>query len=267
MATDAKSENRPLLFKYLDVRGAASMLFNGNLQFTNATMLNDPFDCHPGLIDFSKISPEQAKSWGKEYTIVLKSSPYENNWKEAWICSLSKIHNSIVMWNFYAKNHTGVCIGLDKEKVNAHLHSGQGYIGLHNFSDCHEVQYRDIIEKPDFFARDNQDFYYYQMLTKAKEWQYEQEVRIFVHDPSTLFLLSPQQYKQSEKRVFSYGELRAYPRIGDDCFAAIYLGANISKRHKKRILEIAKDRNPDIKIYQMKINPTALRLDFIEEID
>jgi hypothetical protein len=102
------------------------------------------------------------------------------------------------------------------------------------------------------------------MLTKAKEWEYEQEVRIIVHNPSTLFLLSPEQYKERKKRVFASQELRAYPKIDNDCFAAIYLGMNISQRHKKRIVEIAKDRNPEIKIYQMKINSDALRLDCIE---
>ena len=53
------------LYKYLDVQGAAGMLYNGNLQFTNAHYLNDPFDCHPSLIDFSRLTPEQAKPWGK----------------------------------------------------------------------------------------------------------------------------------------------------------------------------------------------------------
>ena len=41
------------LYKYLDFNGGLMMLHYGNLQFTNATQLNDPFDCHPSLIDFS----------------------------------------------------------------------------------------------------------------------------------------------------------------------------------------------------------------------
>ena len=51
--------NERLLFKYLDVSGAASMLYYKNLQFTNATRLNDPFDCHPALFDYSNapVSP------------------------------------------------------------------------------------------------------------------------------------------------------------------------------------------------------------------
>ena len=43
------------LYKYLDAEGGLAMLSNGNIQFTNATKLNDPFDCHPSLIDFSQV--------------------------------------------------------------------------------------------------------------------------------------------------------------------------------------------------------------------
>ena len=37
------------LYKYLDVDGGLAMLEHQNLQFTNATKFNDPFDCHPAL--------------------------------------------------------------------------------------------------------------------------------------------------------------------------------------------------------------------------
>ena len=44
---------RRQLFKYLDVTGALAMLSKGTLQFTNSFYFNDPFDCHPSLVDFS----------------------------------------------------------------------------------------------------------------------------------------------------------------------------------------------------------------------
>ena len=34
----------PILYKYLDIDGAKKMLSNSNLQYTNATKFNDPFD-------------------------------------------------------------------------------------------------------------------------------------------------------------------------------------------------------------------------------
>ena len=245
------------LYKYLDIQGAAGMLYNGNLQFTNAHYLNDPFDCHPSLIDFSRLTPEQAKPWGKEDTILLKSDPYRRGREQAWICSLSKVRDSILMWTFYAKGHTGVCIGLDIEKVKPYLHPG---LGTMVDNSCHEVQYRDILEKPDYF--NGQGSFYYQMLTKAKDWAYEQEVRLFILDPVPWVMALNRNPKKNE--VMDWKEVRAYPKIGSECFEAIYLGVNILPRHKTRIVEIAKGQNPNIKVYQMKINPNALRLDFIE---
>ena len=52
-----------LLYKYLDVNGATMMLYHSNLMYANATTFNDPFDCHPGLIDFSNVPPEECKGW------------------------------------------------------------------------------------------------------------------------------------------------------------------------------------------------------------
>lgn len=50
------------LYKYLDIKGGLAMLHNSNLQFTNSTRLNDPFDCHPSLFDFSNV-PVNEYNW------------------------------------------------------------------------------------------------------------------------------------------------------------------------------------------------------------
>ena len=44
-----------ILYKYLDIEGAKCMIENQKLQFTNAFQLNDPFDCHPKLLDYSNV--------------------------------------------------------------------------------------------------------------------------------------------------------------------------------------------------------------------
>ena len=41
------------LYKYLDANGGLAMLQNCNLQFTNATQLNNSFDCHPALFKYT----------------------------------------------------------------------------------------------------------------------------------------------------------------------------------------------------------------------
>ena len=43
-------------------------------------------------------------------------------------------------------------------------------------------------------------------------------------------------------------------------FDSLYLGINIDKEEKEKIIKVAKERNPKIKIYQMTIAPEAFRL-------
>ena len=108
------------LYKYLDFNGGLMMLHCSNLQFTNTTQLNDPFDCHPSLIDFSKVPNEVRRGWIPRVIEEMRREPFRRMREEAWICSLSKIHDSILMWSYYSK-HKGVCIGLNMEKVRKYL--------------------------------------------------------------------------------------------------------------------------------------------------
>ena len=47
----------------MDINGGNCMIKNQNLQFTNATQLNDPFDCHPKLWDFSDVPNSKLQEW------------------------------------------------------------------------------------------------------------------------------------------------------------------------------------------------------------
>ena len=91
------------LYKYLDFNGGLMMLHYGNLQFTNATRLNDPFDCHPSLIGFSNVPKEACGGWTPKIIEELRRDPFRRTREEAWICSLSKIYDSILMWSYYSK--------------------------------------------------------------------------------------------------------------------------------------------------------------------
>ncbi len=243
------------LYKYLDADGGVMMLYYSNLQFTNATRLNDPFDCHPSLIDFSKIPAEKTKIWGKDATIALESNRFERLRDETWVCSLSKVHDSLLMWSYYG-NHKGVCIGLDMDKANKYL--SKIYCSIYIGAMEMEVQYREIIEKPDFF-RDAKDYFHYQLATKAKSWEHEQEVRLLLIDPSPEYMYLTEEQHKSNKTM-DWKEVHAYPEIGGECFDSVYLGINIRDKDKKRIIKAAKKCNPDIKIYQMTVDPEAFRL-------
>ena len=243
------------LYKYLDAQGGLAMLSNGNIQFTNATKLNDPFDCHPSLIDFSQVPLERTKVWSKEDIINLESNRFERHRDKTWLCSLSKNYDSLLMWSYY-NWHKGLCIGIDLEKADKYLSRiwGSIILGYLKF----EVRYRDIIEKPDFFKRE-EDLWTYQLSTKGKVWEHEQEVRLVIVDPSMMTpYYVPKEF--DKKEIVDYKEIRFVPKIGGECFNSVYLGVNIDDDMKNQIINKAKWLNSEIKIYQMKVDANAFKL-------
>lgn len=243
------------LYKYLDADGGLAMLSNGNIQFTNATKLNDPFDCHPSLIDFSQVPSERARVWGKEAIMDLESNRYEHNRDKTWLCSLSKNYDSLLMWSYY-NFHKGICIGIDMEKADKYLSRiwGSIILGYLKF----EVQYKDFIEKPDFFKR-KEDLWSYQLSTKAKAWEHEQEVRLVIVDPSRKTPHYVPSALENKERI-DYKEIRFTPELGGECYDSVYLGVNIDDEMRNEIIEAAKNLNPNIKIYQMKADAKAFKL-------
>ena len=170
------------LYKYLDAKGGLMMLKNSNLQFTNATRLNDPFDCHPALINFSNV-PKDKFGGNAKVIALLQAGKCVGKRNNAWICSLSQVKDSLLMWAYYG-NHEGVCIGLNMD--NTHNYLSKIQCSVFQGALEMEVQYKDIIEKPDFF-NERIDYYRYQFSTKAKDWAHEIEVRLLLISPSPAF--------------------------------------------------------------------------------
>ena len=248
-----------ILYKYLYADGGLEMLKNSNLQFTNATRFNDPFDCHPALIDFSHIPEDNQmmRNWGKEAAIDLETNRYERLRNDAWICSLSKNHDSILMWAYYG-NQEGMCVGLNTVKVMKCLSHiiNKVYIG----AQLLEVQYKEMVEKPDYF-HEYHNYYNYVLATKAKAWEHEQEVRILLMNPAFVFKAVPGKKEEKEEEEYvDVREFRAYPKISSDCFESLYLGIKMDEDKKAEIIEAARKLNPDINIYQMTIDPEAFKL-------
>ena len=57
-------------------------------------------------------------------------------------------------------------------------------------------------------------------------------------------------------------KFRAFLDIGGECFESVYMGVNLNKNlgTKEKIIKAARKCNPDIKIYQMTIDPEAFQL-------
>ena len=254
-------ENR-ILYKYLDITGAKCVIGNSELQFTNATQLNDPFDCHPSLIDHESNIDENSP-WPKEWLIGKEVLDATNLRNDTWLCSFSKIFDSMLMWSHYCRNHSGVCIGIDIEKSIESMPGWCGEILLKPFPL--EVQYVDKLEPSYTFKPCEPN--YHQLATKAKDWAYEQEVRLIIPKPNPKFAAFTQEQltRKDPDKVWDWREIRHYFPISGECFESIYLGINIPEEDKQKIINYARTNlNPNIKIYQMKVDDAAFRLKAIE---
>ena len=246
-----------ILYKYLDITGAKCMIGNSNLQFTNATQLNDPFDCHPSLIDHEGLVDENLQGIRKQWQKEIEENRALNLRNNTWLCSLSKIYDSILMWAHYCYGHKGVCIGLDIEKVLKSTPSL--FCSIYLEPHLWEVQYQDIIQRPSGGI----DPWHYQLSTKAKDWEYEQEVRLIADKPTGMYAaFTPQQAKQNKpNKIWDWKEIHQYMPLKGDCFESIYFGINTLEEDKEKIINHArKHLNPNIKLYQMSVDEHAFRL-------
>lgn len=248
-----------ILYKYLDITGAKCMIGNSNLQFTNATRLNDPFDCHPSLIDHESMVDENLQGIRKQWQKEVEENRAINLRNDTWLCSLSKINDSILMWAHYCYGHKGVCIGLDIEKTIESMPPMCGQIYLKPFPL--EVQYMDKLVASNTYRPFEP--YYHQLATKAKDWEYEQEVRLIIPKPNPQYAaFNPEQAKiNTPDKEWDWKEIRHFFPISGDCFESIYFGISTPKEDKEKIINYArKHLNPNIKLYQMSVDKNAFRL-------
>lgn len=260
-----------IFYKYIDITGGKYMMgatkpqTPPNLQFTNASQLNDPFDCHPNLIDFTNLPPEILRVPDEEYHkfMIEKEQCDASNLKDdIWLCSLSKTHESLLMWTHYCHNHKGICIGLNMEQVIAST-PANGFGTIMIKPEEIEVQYLDLLERPDYY-RSCVNPRYYQLQTKAKDWAYEQEVRLVIENPNPMYAAyTPEQKAQIKngRKEFDWKEIRHYLPLKGECFEEIYFGVKVEPTEKEKIINFARKKlNPDIKLYQMQIDENAFRL-------
>lgn len=252
-----------ILYKYINIRGGYNMITNQDLQFTSALNLNDPFDCHPKLIDYSNVPDTRLQGWiPKNWWIDKEENDAFNLRNEAYLCSLSTVNDSLLMWSHYCYNHKGICIGLNIDKVMESI--PPLFCEMYTQPLIVNVQYQDIIQRPDAYEGKVNKLYY-QLGTKAKDWEYEHEVRLVALNPSfKYFRFTEEQvklYKENPEIIWHYQDRHFYLPLKFDCFDSIFLGVNIEQGFKEDIIHLARTNlNPQIKLYQMVIDASAFKL-------
>ena len=168
------------LYKYREVgEYTEKILTDHTLWFDHPINFNDPFDCWANIqeIDsdaFEKFVTENSPT--KYYADICKKvipsittdklkQDIDRALNEIGVCCFSKTEKSILMWSHYSKYHEGICLEFDILEDPSF------------FISAIPVNYVDTLPAYDHFKERDQVTKKL-IQPKAKEWEYEEEVRV-----------------------------------------------------------------------------------------
>jgi hypothetical protein len=216
MSIKPEDMDRQFLYKYRPLIGTSYSEINqntlkilkyGELYFAKPSQFNDPFDSkitydtNANELElrayFSRILPQFGKSLSDVDIILEKIKRKEINLSDfapansyadlSNILCLSRDEKNILLWSHYAKDHTGICIGLNVHiwgnSMNIKIKPGytNPIAGINNnllpavyinYSNDKPEAYNHFTDGPEKLEP-----YFY---TKSKLWEYEKEVRIIL---------------------------------------------------------------------------------------
>lgn len=198
------------LYKYRTTSAQhLDILFKRQIFFSSADKFNDPFDCFiPIRFDlltedefdemsisiickYSLLSKVEATS---HYFQKVKGDPkfrqysnrdemmqwqLENLRKKVTVFCLSKENDNILLWSHYSANHTGICIGFDRDFL--YYNTGAS-VGKVEYLDDYLTLKPTPVQEPTHI---------FQVLTKAKKWEYEMEYRFVYWENKFVFDIEP----------------------------------------------------------------------------
>jgi hypothetical protein len=146
----------------------------------------------------------------------------------------SEIHDSILMWSYYANSHKGICIEYDLSKLP------QNPTNQLIVNALTKVQYSP--NRIDCLHGDAEDNVVNILTSKSDVWSHEQEWRIVCET-------------NNEWLPF-------------DCISGVYLGKkfNLKSPLYKKLVDSLEEKQ-GLKIYKAKLHTTKYQLEFSEEVD
>ncbi|MGY6036649.1 DUF2971 domain-containing protein [Aeromonas sp. AE23HZ002T15] len=192
---DVDNDKEFFRYKYLPFgfdKLSLNVIKEGTIKFTCPKDFNDPFDCQPvsTVIDDVKNSPLYKRNMpdlklppakrlaleNRMATVIrnhISSGKMQEEVMEiVGVLSLSKTYNNILMWSHYAEYHKGFVVGFRyemKELIDTNSPSELPVLPVDYSNKRKEFNY--------FVDEDGYDIVG-ALLTKSKDWKYEEEVRV-----------------------------------------------------------------------------------------
>jgi len=171
------------------------VLRDGRIRGTQPLLFNDPFESKPYITAMppkemmervSKVESERMHLSDEERVAILRVSEDPKHAAAAMammmtlfgagvgILSLTEKRDNLLMWAHYAAEHTGYVIGFDT--THQYWNNFGDETGNDHASVLRKVDYSDRRPSPGHVAAVTRTEMYF---TKSREWQYEQEWRVF----------------------------------------------------------------------------------------
>lgn len=195
MITNGKINQK--LYKYREVgEYTEKILTDHTLWFDHPINFNDPFDCWANIQEIERgafekfvtdVSPSKyyadiCKKGIPSFTMDMLKQDIDRALNEIGVCCFSKTKKSILMWSHYCKYHQGICLEFDILEDPSF------------FTLAKPVNYVDTMPIYDHF-KDQNILFEKLIQPKAKEWKYEEEVRV---------IKTAQDISQNSSQVFEF---------------------------------------------------------------
>ena len=251
-----------ILYKYRcwDDPYQKRILTDNEIYLASADQFNDPFDStlpyrfieddltpeniyiklhELGREQWPNISEEelQQKCYERQMSGIFENGQYwkgdyEDHKKEMntkfGILSLTSKNSNLLMWSHYSNSHRGFCIGFDKYILFKVIYGTLG-----------PVIYSNEFPSVGLFDKNFQGLARI-LMTKSKDWEYEDEYRVTKID--------------SARQVFKFP---------NEAVKEIILGYKMEDDYKDEIGKLARQKFPNSTIYESQMNLEQFKLDMI----
>ena len=223
------------LYKYVSFQNLRRIL-GGTIRFTQPGAFNDPFEMVPELyvpegseggetnIQFSVTAPRREPPVGALGNDFASDYCSDQNSRGilkllnqvVGILCLSKNPSSLLMWSHYADGYSGAVVGFDE---------------AHEFFSGHfEMEYSEHRPKVNIasYTESGEAVPIAELCVKAKEWEYEKEVRVVRSLGNCVHTGTP-------------GDFPVYVMdIPSECIESVTLGERMPVRHQREVWDLVR---------------------------
>ena len=166
-------------YKFCSIDTLKLIIEHERLRFTRGDQFNDPYEANPYLVptEWSKIvkedksNTEVVKALANEAFVRLSSKIYITCFSKSYIDKTSKL-----MWSHYGDSHKGVCFEIEFPELTQENYSSGDPVPI-------EITYcKSLRDERDSRNMESDDLPLYLATYKSDVWEYEQEIRLVIHE-------------------------------------------------------------------------------------